>query len=280
VIRAHGGRVASILTAYEGVPEGFGHVFIRAKEVKDEKTLLQELEAKNKVLYCIHEKVNWVPGPLAKFLSGALTALTAWYFFGPITIALITTRYNWPEPVPRMDAPWPPRLKVIGVGNEWRGDDAVGLLAARRLKTAALPRVEVCESLGTTGEVQDAWKDTAGVIVVDAVVSGGPPGAIYRFNAHGAGVPVQLSRSPSSHGWGVAEALTLGRLFQELPPFLIIYGIEGKNFDPGVPGGGCGHPGVGAPHRAGNSGVAGEGPRVGNPPKSPFFKGGLSTEFR
>jgi hydrogenase maturation protease len=46
-------------------------------------------------------------------------------------------------------------------------------------------------------------------------------------------MPLQLSRSPSSHGWGVAEALALGRLFQELPPVLIIYGIEGKNFDPG-----------------------------------------------
>ena len=81
--------------------------------------------------------------------------------------------------------------------------------------------------------VQEAWKDAAGVIVVDAVVSGGPPGAIYRFNAHGAGVPVQLSRSLSSHGWGVAEALALGNIFQELPPWLIIYGIEGKNFGPG-----------------------------------------------
>jgi hydrogenase maturation protease len=69
--------------------------------------------------------------------------------------------------------------------------------------------------------------------VVDAVVSGGPPGTIYRFNAHGAGVPVELSRSPSSHGWGVAEALALGKVFQELPPWLIIYGIEGKNFGPG-----------------------------------------------
>jgi hydrogenase maturation protease len=71
------------------------------------------------------------------------------------------------------------------------------------------------------------------VIVVDTVVSGGRPGAIYRFNAHSAGVPAQLSRSPSSHGWGVAEALALGQVFQELPPFLVIYGIEGKNFGPG-----------------------------------------------
>ena len=71
------------------------------------------------------------------------------------------------------------------------------------------------------------------MIVVDAVVSGGRPGAIYRFDAHSGGAPVQLSRSPSSHGWGVAEALALGQLFQELPPYLIIYGIEGQNFGPG-----------------------------------------------
>jgi hydrogenase maturation protease len=81
--------------------------------------------------------------------------------------------------------------------------------------------------------VQDAWKDATGVIVVDAVVSSGVPGTIYRFDAHGAGMPAELSRSGSTHGWGVAEAVALGRVLQELPSFLIIYGIEGKNFSPG-----------------------------------------------
>ena len=132
-----------------------------------------------------------------------------------------------------MNTPSTPRLKVIGVGNAWRGDDAVGLLVARRLKAYQLPQVEIAECRGTVTAVREAWKDAAGVIVVDAVVSGGHPGAIYRFNAHGGGVPVQLSRSLSSHGWGVAEALALGNVFQELPPWLIIYGIEGKNFGPG-----------------------------------------------
>ena len=113
-----------------------------------------------------------------------------------------------------MNTPPTPRLKVIGVGNEWRGDDAVGLLVARRLQADQLPEVEIAECRGTVTAVREAWKDAAGVIVVDAVVSGGRPGAIYRFNAHGGGVPVQLSRSPSSHGWGVAEALALG---QRLP---------------------------------------------------------------
>jgi len=58
VIRAHGGRIASILTAYEGAPQGFGQVFIRAKDIKDEETLRKELEAKSRVLYFIHEKVD------------------------------------------------------------------------------------------------------------------------------------------------------------------------------------------------------------------------------
>ena len=40
-----------------------------------------------------------------------------------------------------MDNPPNPRLKVIGVGNAWRGDDAVGLLVARRLQEDPLPQV-------------------------------------------------------------------------------------------------------------------------------------------
>src|SRR5450759_1190591 len=58
VIRAHGGRLASILTGYEGAPEGARHVFIRVKDIKDEQTLLKELEAKSTVLYFIHEQVD------------------------------------------------------------------------------------------------------------------------------------------------------------------------------------------------------------------------------
>ena len=58
VIRAHGGRIASILTGYEGVPEGSRHVFIRAKEVKDEKALRKELESKHKILYYFIERAD------------------------------------------------------------------------------------------------------------------------------------------------------------------------------------------------------------------------------
>lgn len=62
VIRAHSGRIFSILTGYEGAPEGYRQVFIRAREVKDEEALRKELEAKSKILYFIHEKLINNPG--------------------------------------------------------------------------------------------------------------------------------------------------------------------------------------------------------------------------
>jgi acetoin utilization protein AcuB len=58
VIREHGGRIASIMTRYEGAPEGFKRVYIRAQAVKDEKALQKELESKHKILYYFIEKID------------------------------------------------------------------------------------------------------------------------------------------------------------------------------------------------------------------------------
>lgn len=58
VIRDHGGRIASIMTRFEGAPEGFKSVYIRAKHVKDEKALRQALEGKHKVLYYFNETMD------------------------------------------------------------------------------------------------------------------------------------------------------------------------------------------------------------------------------
>jgi acetoin utilization protein AcuB len=58
LIRAHGGRIASIVTRYEGAPEGFKFAYIRAKQVKDEKALRHELESKHKVVYFFNETVD------------------------------------------------------------------------------------------------------------------------------------------------------------------------------------------------------------------------------
>ncbi len=58
VIRAHGGRIASILTGYEWAPAGFRHVYIRARDLADAMALQQELGRKVKIIYFLHEKVD------------------------------------------------------------------------------------------------------------------------------------------------------------------------------------------------------------------------------
>ena len=58
VIRAHGGRLVSILTGYEQAPQGFRHVFIRTKDVRDDQALVAELAGKHKVLYHVHEELS------------------------------------------------------------------------------------------------------------------------------------------------------------------------------------------------------------------------------
>jgi acetoin utilization protein AcuB len=58
VIRAHGGRIVSILTACAEGNGGFLQVFIRARDVADEEALRKNLEGKAKMLYYIHEKVD------------------------------------------------------------------------------------------------------------------------------------------------------------------------------------------------------------------------------
>ena len=71
------------------------------------------------------------------------------------------------------------------------------------------------------------------VILIDAVSSGAPPGTLYRFDALTQPMPGRYSFH-STHAFGVAEAIELARALHVLPPNLIVYAIEGKNFATGV----------------------------------------------
>jgi hydrogenase maturation protease len=121
---------------------------------------------------------------------------------------------------------------VIGVGNIFRGDDAAGILAARRLNALNLPEVEILEHSGEGAGLMEALKDRDSVILVDTVQSGAVSGDIMRFEAHTESLPAHFSGC-STHAFGVAEAIEMARLLSELPRRLIVFGIEGKNFEPG-----------------------------------------------
>ncbi|MBN8636246.1 MAG: hydrogenase maturation protease, partial [Anaerolineae bacterium] len=59
---------------------------------------------------------------------------------------------------------------IIGVGNPQRGDDGVGLAAARLVR-AALPDADVRESAGDPADLIELWTTTTAptVYVIDAM---------------------------------------------------------------------------------------------------------------
>ncbi len=127
----------------------------------------------------------------------------------------------------------PSPILVIGIGNEYRGDDGVGLVVARELRTKNLPDMLIIESSGDGATLMEAWKAAPSVIVIDAASSGRAPGTIHRFDAVMQPIPTGFSFH-STHAFGVAEAIGLAQALQQLPPRLIVYAIEGKNFTAGV----------------------------------------------
>jgi hydrogenase maturation protease len=110
----------------------------------------------------------------------------------------------------------------------------VGLLVVRYLKSNLPGSVIIRESPGFALDLLVAWQDAEAVILVDAVHSQVKPGTIYHYDAHCEPVPLEIFPSTSTHGWGVAEALALGQTLRQLPPYLSIYGIAGKNFGLGM----------------------------------------------
>ncbi|MBL8154929.1 MAG: hydrogenase maturation protease [Anaerolineae bacterium] len=124
-------------------------------------------------------------------------------------------------------------ILVIGVGNEDRGDDAAGLLAARRIRGRELPRVRVAEQSGDGAELIDLWGQSQRVYLIDAMVTGAPPGTVQRFDIRAGALPAHLAQT-SSHLFGVVQAIELGRVLGSLPPTMLVYGIEGKCFDHGA----------------------------------------------
>ena len=75
----------------------------------------------------------------------------------------------------------------------------------------------------------EIWKEHNFVIIVDAVQSNAKPGTIHRIDALQNEVPTDFFHY-STHAFGMAEAVEMARMLDELPAHLLIYGIEGKLF--------------------------------------------------
>ena len=113
---------------------------------------------------------------------------------------------------------------MIGIGNELRRDDRIGAAVAAEVQRREIPGVWVVISHGEPTGLLDAWAGARLAVVIDAVV-GEPatPGQRHRSTADHMSPP---SGTASTHGFGVPEAMDLGRVLDRMPQQLIPYAIE------------------------------------------------------
>jgi len=118
------------------------------------------------------------------------------------------------------------RALVLGLGNELRGDDAVGLRVAMEVqrRTGSRRDVEVI-STGETGlALLDFFEGRTDVVIIDAVATGrAAPGTIYRLD----GDALPELRGAAPHALGVGEILALGwRIGLAMPRRVTLLAVE------------------------------------------------------
>jgi hydrogenase maturation protease len=126
------------------------------------------------------------------------------------------------------------RQIVLGIGNAERGDDAAGRAVARLLQGRLPDDVEIAELEGEAMELLARFEGADAAFLVDACWSGAPAGSVRRLDVNV--TPLQQGLfSLSTHGFGLAEAVELARALAQLPPYCVVYAIEGATFETGAP---------------------------------------------
>lgn len=122
------------------------------------------------------------------------------------------------------------RQLVLGCGNLFAADDAIGLKVVQYLKEhlqSELPANTLLIEAGTPGiNLLDYWQAGDRVILVDAVQSGMPVGTVQRFELKDLTSRSRGKLVRDAHGLGILDALDLARLTGNLPASLTIIGIE------------------------------------------------------
>ena len=122
-----------------------------------------------------------------------------------------------------------PKTIVVGLGNDFRNDDGAGLVALRLFRSRNVRGVQAVELRDDLTKLLDYLQSVSRAYIIDAVQSDSLPGSIHRIEATGKYFsPANLPRS--THGLSLRNLLELARLQGELPPKLVIYGIEGERF--------------------------------------------------
>ena len=122
-------------------------------------------------------------------------------------------------------------VKLVGVGNRYRGDDGVGLVVIDSL-ASRLPASMLKTSDGEITALIECFESNEQVVIIDAIDDTGQrasPGCIVRIDALEQSLQDTSLRS-SSHAVGVGEAVEMARVLNKLPDKLSVIGVVGMDF--------------------------------------------------
>jgi hydrogenase maturation protease len=124
-------------------------------------------------------------------------------------------------------------VRVIGMGNTYRGDDAIGLHVARAVGKR-LPDVDIVAGVADGTALLELWSGVELCLLVDCAVSGSTPGTVHSFDGLAQEIPAGLFSSFSTHAFSIPQSIELGRALDRLPDRLLVYAVEGSNFTCGT----------------------------------------------
>jgi hydrogenase maturation protease len=120
---------------------------------------------------------------------------------------------------------------IIGLGNRLLADDGVGIAVANAVAERLKVRMNLMVTELHTGgmRLMEAMAGFRRAVVVDAMLSGAPPGTVRRFDPDDF---ITTKNTFSSHDTDFATACDFGRMAGvPLPKQVSFWGIEAREFD-------------------------------------------------
>jgi hydrogenase maturation protease len=125
-------------------------------------------------------------------------------------------------------------ILVLGIGNVLLTDEGIGVRALNELERRyTFPEnVELLDG-GTAGiELLRHIRNRDYLIIIDAMKFNQEPGTVTRVE--GNDVPAAFHTRISPHQLGLSDLLAAAMLTDELPPNLVLFGVEPENLDIGL----------------------------------------------
>jgi hydrogenase maturation protease len=112
---------------------------------------------------------------------------------------------------------------VIGIGNDFRRDDGVGITVAQRIEERNLPGVRVVSGISEPAALLEVWSGAARAVVVDAATgANSTPGRIRRWT----GPDLETTAVVSSHALGLAQTFALAQALARMPDELVLFTVD------------------------------------------------------